>query len=352
MVLLPETDLDGAIATAEKLRFGIAASSKGWTQRVPGITVSVGVVHSRYDSPSFDEAVVLDRGGQVHVPGKARRPKLHAIRHHLASCPGSDTHKSSPFPFRRLELKNARFFTIILIELVAILRKFRVRRYGQSYRNDYVGRRHRRQRCERCKPRKGRRLSLSKIFIARQPIFDLQQKVYGYELLFRSGLDNVFKHADPDQASAKVMTDGTLRPQHGGHQRRQARLHQRHARHPAQGLSSSFCPGHLTAAEILETIEPDPEVVGACSRLKKAGYLTRPGRLRLQRAVRRPHEPGGHRQSGFPVHAAGGAPAGPVAVQGAPRPFPGRESRDARSLPSRRSTWDTVIFRGTSSASR
>ncbi len=113
--------------------------------------------------------------------------------------------------------------------------------------------------------------SLSKIFIARQPIFDLKQNVFAYELLFRSGLDNVFRNANPNQASAKVMTDGALLLS-------------------METVSSgklafinltrdillkdyiSLLPRGLTAAEILETIEPDPEVVRACSRLKKAGY--------------------------------------------------------------------------------
>ena len=70
VVLLPETDLDGAIASAEKLRFGIATASKAWTQRVPGITVSVGVVHSRFDSPSFDEAVILDEADKCMYQAK------------------------------------------------------------------------------------------------------------------------------------------------------------------------------------------------------------------------------------------------------------------------------------------
>ncbi len=70
VVLLPETDLDGAITAAEKLRFGIAASSKGWTQNVSGITVSVGAVHSRYNSPSFDEAVILDQADKCMYQAK------------------------------------------------------------------------------------------------------------------------------------------------------------------------------------------------------------------------------------------------------------------------------------------
>ena len=52
--------------------------------------------------------------------------------------------------------------------------------------------------------------SMSKSFIPRQPIFDLKQNVFAYELLFRSGLDNAFKSAEPNQASAKVMSDGVL----------------------------------------------------------------------------------------------------------------------------------------------
>jgi diguanylate cyclase (GGDEF)-like protein len=70
VVLLPETDLDGAIATAEKLRFGIAAASKAWTQRVPGITVSMGAVHSRYESPNFDEGVILDQADKCMYQAK------------------------------------------------------------------------------------------------------------------------------------------------------------------------------------------------------------------------------------------------------------------------------------------
>ena len=70
VVLLPETDLDGGIASAEKLRFAIASASKGWTQRVPGITVSVGLVHSRFNSPSFDEGTILDEADKCMYQAK------------------------------------------------------------------------------------------------------------------------------------------------------------------------------------------------------------------------------------------------------------------------------------------
>jgi len=112
----------------------------------------------------------------------------------------------------------------------------------------------------------------SEVFIARQPIFDPQQKVYGYELLFRSGLDNVFGHVNPDQASAKVMTDSTLvltmAAISGG---KPAFIN------VTLGILLKdyihLLPRGLTAVEIPETIEPDPEVVRACGRLKDSGYL-------------------------------------------------------------------------------
>ena len=112
---------------------------------------------------------------------------------------------------------------------------------------------------------------LSKVFIARQPIFDLKQKVYGYELLFRSGVENVLRSAEPNQASAKVISDGTLvlsmEAISGGkfsfiNITRDILLND----------YISLLPRGLTAAELPETLEPDPEVISACGRLKKAGY--------------------------------------------------------------------------------
>ncbi len=44
-------------------------------------------------------------------------------------------------------------------------------------------------------------------FVARQPIFDRSQNVFGYEILFRSGPDNVFDGLDSDSASTSVISD-------------------------------------------------------------------------------------------------------------------------------------------------
>jgi len=103
-------------------------------------------------------------------------------------------------------------------------------------------------------------------FVARQPIFDQQQQVYGYELLFRSSLENVYSHPDPNQASAQVMTDGRslLRMDTLTNQKKAF-------------INISYdilmdgyvtlLPQEATAVEILETVDPTPP---GYRRLRKA----------------------------------------------------------------------------------
>ena len=108
-------------------------------------------------------------------------------------------------------------------------------------------------------------------FLARQPIFNSQRVVYGYELLFRSGLENFFTHTNVDVAAASTADNFFLFG----------------AEHPTQGRLAfmnstrdflvhdyaTLLPKDRVVIEILETIQPDDEVVAACRRLKNAGYL-------------------------------------------------------------------------------
>jgi len=48
------------------------------------------------------------------------------------------------------------------------------------------------------------------VFIARQPIFDAKQRVYGYELLYRSGVENIYSETDGDKASFSVIGNTLL----------------------------------------------------------------------------------------------------------------------------------------------
>ena len=111
-----------------------------------------------------------------------------------------------------------------------------------------------------------------KKFVARQPIFDPHQKVYAYELLFRSGMDNFFDASDPDQASTSVIVDSLLlmgmEKLTGG-----GRAFINCTRNVLIKGYAALLPKDKVVVEILESVEPDDEVVGACLRLKRAGYM-------------------------------------------------------------------------------
>jgi len=49
---------------------------------------------------------------------------------------------------------------------------------------------------------------MSECIIARQPIFDVNLKIYGYELLFRRISNNNSADFDPEEATSSVLVNG------------------------------------------------------------------------------------------------------------------------------------------------
>jgi EAL and modified HD-GYP domain-containing signal transduction protein len=106
-------------------------------------------------------------------------------------------------------------------------------------------------------------------FVARQPILDLQGKVHGYELLFRAGPEASFR-GDGNFAT-RTMLDNTVIFGLGN---------------LTVGLPAfvnctldslterlvDVLPPSLTVLEILETVEPGPELIALCVKLKALGY--------------------------------------------------------------------------------
>ena len=106
-------------------------------------------------------------------------------------------------------------------------------------------------------------------YVARQPILDLHSKVYGYELLFRSGTETAFR--GNGNLATRTMLDNTV----------MFGLDKFTAGLPAfvnctmESLTRRLVdvlPPSLTVLEILESLEPTPELIGACLGLKAEGY--------------------------------------------------------------------------------
>ncbi|EPR38676.1 diguanylate phosphodiesterase metal dependent hydrolase domain containing protein [Desulfovibrio sp. X2] len=109
------------------------------------------------------------------------------------------------------------------------------------------------------------------IFVARQPIFTTDRRIWGYELFFRhSGAAATALIADQDVATARVIADGYALAQ-------------------AQSTAGKFMlinfpqnlilsgaafalPRQQCIPEILEHVEPTEDILAACRRLKDSGY--------------------------------------------------------------------------------
>ncbi len=106
-------------------------------------------------------------------------------------------------------------------------------------------------------------------YVARQPILDLHGRVHAYELLFRSGPEQGFR-GDGDLAT-RTMLDNTvifgLERLTGG-----ATAFVNCTREALTGNLVEILPPSMCVLEILETLEPTPDLVDACRRLKKAGF--------------------------------------------------------------------------------
>jgi c-di-GMP-related signal transduction protein len=106
-------------------------------------------------------------------------------------------------------------------------------------------------------------------YVARQPIMDRRARVHGYELLFRAGPETAFR-GDGDLAT-RTMLDNTVM---FGLERLTGGL-------PAfvnctrEALTEELVnvlPPSMTVLEILESLEPTPDLIAACRKLKRAGF--------------------------------------------------------------------------------
>ncbi len=109
------------------------------------------------------------------------------------------------------------------------------------------------------------------IFVARQPIFNTSLKTYAYELLFRDGLDNAFPDIDGDTASAKLLSNSFvsigLENLTGG---KKAFIN--FTQKLLINQIPTILPNEFVVVEVLEDVNPNPQVIAACRAMAQKGY--------------------------------------------------------------------------------
>jgi EAL and modified HD-GYP domain-containing signal transduction protein len=108
-------------------------------------------------------------------------------------------------------------------------------------------------------------------FIARQPILSSDEKVFGYELLFRDGVENYFQHTDADAASRSTLNTSMLLGLDVLCDGKRAFVNC--TREILLKEYITLLPSSQAVVEVLESVPADDLVVAACRRLKEAGYM-------------------------------------------------------------------------------
>jgi c-di-GMP-related signal transduction protein len=105
-------------------------------------------------------------------------------------------------------------------------------------------------------------------YVARQPILDLRGRVHAYELLFRAGPETAFR-GDGEDATRTMLDNAVL----FGLERLTGGL-PAFVNCTAQALTQGIVDILPTTSvlEILETVEPTPDLIATCRSLKAKGY--------------------------------------------------------------------------------
>lgn len=109
-------------------------------------------------------------------------------------------------------------------------------------------------------------------FVARQPVFDRNMRVYGYELLFRRNSGDQAAHiTDADHVSRQVVDTSLIMGLDTLCDGVKAFLNC--TREVLITNVLEVLPPQFVVAEVLENVVPDEEITAACESLSQKGYL-------------------------------------------------------------------------------
>jgi EAL and modified HD-GYP domain-containing signal transduction protein len=117
-------------------------------------------------------------------------------------------------------------------------------------------------------------------FLARQPILNVRGEGVGYELLFRAGWENCFR-GESDEATRQMVDQLLCLGAESLTNNQLAFVNC--TREALVGRLVTLLPSRTTVLEILETVEPDAELLEVCAALRTMGY-----RLALDDFIPRP----------------------------------------------------------------
>lgn len=109
------------------------------------------------------------------------------------------------------------------------------------------------------------------VFLARQPVFTKNKKLYGYELLFRTGSDNAFPDVDGDLATTNLLSNLFFPFEFNEILGNKIGL-VNFTKKLLLDRTPLFLPKEQFIIEVLEDIEPEEEILEVLALFKERGY--------------------------------------------------------------------------------
>lgn len=109
------------------------------------------------------------------------------------------------------------------------------------------------------------------IYVARQPIFDRDMNVFGYELLYRRSMNNFYEGIDDNKSTAELINNAFL-TMHSQELTGGAKAFINFSQDMLILQIPRILPRDSTIVEVLERVEITDDVVASCQSLKDEGY--------------------------------------------------------------------------------
>jgi len=110
------------------------------------------------------------------------------------------------------------------------------------------------------------------VYVARQPIFRRNKRLYAYELLFRDNLTNIFPGIDGNLATSRLLFNSFLSIGIENITGKRKAFINFTEDMLVKRVPLMFSKDKIVV-EILEDVEPEPEVINACREIAQKGYV-------------------------------------------------------------------------------
>ena len=110
------------------------------------------------------------------------------------------------------------------------------------------------------------------VYIARQPVFDRNMNVFGYELLYRNNMNNFYEGTDDNKSTAELINNAFL-TMHIDELTDGTKAFINFSQKMLIEEIPLLLPVDSVVVEILENVEINENVIKACKKLRESGYI-------------------------------------------------------------------------------